>query len=81
LQAWLSKADWEQIHPEMIQESTAKRLRQAAGAICPPLAEPTHAARLLGGASQPDEVEIRRCLRQSSRSLIKQAGWLLSWST
>jgi len=33
----------------------SEKMRQAAGAIHPPLAEQTHAARLLGGGSKPDQ--------------------------
>jgi len=35
----------------------SEQLRQAAGAIHPPLAEQTHAARLLGGVSKSDRTE------------------------
>ena len=46
----------------------SEQLQQAAGAIHPPLAELTHAACLLGRASQPDRAETRWWLCKSSEN-------------
>jgi len=57
---YLSKANWLSSNFKMLDGSSAWQLQKGTEATCPPQAELYHAAHLLGGASQPDQVETQQ---------------------
>jgi len=61
-------AEYVQRYPEMLHESSARQLREAAGNNGPPHADPHHAARMNGGASQLDRADARRWMCESNTS-------------